>query len=402
MGGDSAFRASRGRKSSRGRSRSLKRIIRSYAWFVLDLLGSLDLDQDLIEQAVKGLEEIVRRGESHDLLLVDQGLIVSVSDVLEFLKSASEWELSLFKSELERALKRRESEYRDAKEMEARLRAYAVELSIPVPIYVEGYSRSHVGGGKHLFMFKVTIGTSTYLDEFVGSFEELIEALKGIVEAEAEKIAELIVEAEREREAAVKSVRGLREFLGEIESHIVRSAIITFGGVRLARPRSWMRRPRGWRGRWSRRDVDQVASILGWGLHKIKGIELMSWDVERVRFKGRPVLLYGAAPELWPDFYAWLTSSLRLSRVLSVILRSFREEVDELTGLPVKEIRGYVITLEGDELKFTQLSAKEVLEMSTADPLTGRKLKPEPAVIYCGPGDDKIFSASSLQGPEQD
>jgi len=40
--------------------------------------------------------------------------------------------------------------------------------------------------------------------------------------------------------------------------------------------------------------------------------------------------------------------------------------------------------------------------MSTADPLTGRKLKPEPAVIYCGPGDDKIFSASSLQGPEQD
>ncbi|MEM3944536.1 MAG: hypothetical protein QXO02_09600 [Thermofilaceae archaeon] len=401
MEGDSAFRVSRGRKGSRGRSRSARRIIRSYAWLVLDLLGSLDLDQDLIEQAVKGLEEVVRRGESHSLLLVDQGLLVSVSDVLEFLKSASERELSLFKSELERALKRRESEYRDAKDIEARLRAYAVELGVPVPIYVEGYSRSRVGGGRHLYTFKVTIGTSTYLDEFVGSFEELIEALKEVVEAEAEKIAELIVEAEKEREAAVKSVRGLGKFLGEIESHIVRSAIITFGGAKLARPRSWMRRPRGWRGKWSRRDVDQVASILGWGLRKIEGVELMSWDVERATFKGRQVLLYGAAPELWPDFYAWLTSSLRLSRALSVILRSFREEVDELTGLPVKEIRGYVLALRGGELSFTQLSAKEVLEVSTADPLTGRRLEPEPAVVYCGPGDDKIFSASSLQGLEQ-
>jgi hypothetical protein len=85
------------------------------------------------------------------------------------------------------------------------------------------------------------------------------------------------------------------------------------------------------------------------------------------------------------------------SRVLTILLRSFRREIDEITRLPIKEIRGYIARIEGLHLKFTQLSARELLEAYTEDPKTGKALEPEPAVIFCGPNDEKIYSTASYK-----
>jgi len=69
-----------------------------------------------------------------------------------------------------------------------------------------------------------------------------------------------------------------------------------------------------------------------------------------------------------------------------LILRTFTGEKDEATGLPMKELRGYFVFLEGGRnLRFRQLSAREVAEASTTHYQTAKFLPPERSVIYCGP-----------------
>jgi len=51
-----------------------------------------------------------------------------------------------------------------------------------------------------------------------------------------------------------------------------------------------------------------------------------------------------------------------------------------------------VVSMSGGRITYRQLTARELFEAHTTDPVTGERIEPEPAVIYCGPGDDRIYS----------
>lgn len=67
----------------------------------------------------------------------------------------------------------------------------------------------------------------------------------------------------------------------------------------------------------------------------------------------------------------------------SLILRSFTAEVDELTNLPVKEIRGYVVKKLNHKLKFEKLSPSMMFACYNTDAETGEPLPLEQAIRYC-------------------
>jgi len=270
--------------------------------------------------------------------------------------------------------RRKEVVKKDAERILQVLKEYTKEIGVNVPIEIIEYDRLD-GEGRCLHLIKISIGTETYLDGFEGPIEELIGVLKEIVRVEARKIKVLISKARRERVRAFRELNGLEAFLREIESHVESQAIITVGGDDLANP--WEEVPK---------DVLFLTDLV-----KAGGGEIISWDVSYPCQD--EIAVYGANPNLWPRFYKWFVDSLKRSRRLGIVLRSFKDGIeDELTHLPVKEIRGYFVEIEGGEVRYHQLSAKEMLEVHTLHPSLG-KLKPEPSVIYCGPGNDKIYSA---------
>ena len=128
-----------------------------------------------------------------------------------------------------------------------------------------------------------------------------------------------------------------------------------------------------------------------------------TWDITRIDKKTGEYTLcglrFGIEPAQTPLFAARLCNILGTNGYASAVLRSFLEKKDKVTGLPIKELRGYVIWTD-DEYKvhFHQLSAEEMKECNTVDARTGRRLEDEPAVIYCGrEPDDIILSAGVLE-----
>jgi hypothetical protein len=67
----------------------------------------------------------------------------------------------------------------------------------------------------------------------------------------------------------------------------------------------------------------------------------------------------------------------------SLILRSFTSEIDEFTQLPIKELRGYIITGDGNSLDFEKLSPNAMFACHNTDAETGEPLPLEQAVRYC-------------------
>ncbi|MBR8827779.1 MAG: hypothetical protein DSM107014_07710 [Gomphosphaeria aponina SAG 52.96 = DSM 107014] len=67
----------------------------------------------------------------------------------------------------------------------------------------------------------------------------------------------------------------------------------------------------------------------------------------------------------------------------SLILRSFTPEIDELTNLPLKEIRGYIIRRQGEELVFEKISPTMMFACQNTDAETGEPLPLEQSVRYC-------------------
>jgi hypothetical protein len=264
----------------------------------------------------------------------------------------------------------------DIRRIEEALEKYIEERGVHVPFHIIEFDRIACFEGKCHYMFKVEIGSKRFLDEFEGTLEELIDLFKGIVDVEAENVEKLISKAERERRRAVGELRGFQELLVELEKHIYGNAILTISGHKLARPRQWEGLS------------DEVITALNMGLQKVGELEIIKWDASRLK---ENLVVYGADPEFWPEFYKWLSNSLKKSKTISILLRSFTKKVDETTGLPIKEIRGYIVSLEGNNIKYHQLTARELLEAYTRDPETGKRIEPEPAVIFCGPGDEKIY-----------
>lgn len=67
----------------------------------------------------------------------------------------------------------------------------------------------------------------------------------------------------------------------------------------------------------------------------------------------------------------------------SLILRSFTEEIDELTQLPIKELRGYVLKGNGKDLEFEKIPPTTMFACHNTDSETGEPLPLEQGVRYC-------------------
>lgn len=67
----------------------------------------------------------------------------------------------------------------------------------------------------------------------------------------------------------------------------------------------------------------------------------------------------------------------------SLILRSFTSEVDEFTQRPIKELRGYILKGDGDDLEFEKLSPNSMFACHNTDAETGEPLPLEQSVRYC-------------------
>lgn len=86
----------------------------------------------------------------------------------------------------------------------------------------------------------------------------------------------------------------------------------------------------------------------------------------------------------------WGTKELFIAKLLvscqpsgSLILRSFTSEVDDFTQLPIKELRGYILTGNGHDLTFEKLTSREMFACHNTDAETGEPLPLEQSVRYC-------------------
>lgn len=67
----------------------------------------------------------------------------------------------------------------------------------------------------------------------------------------------------------------------------------------------------------------------------------------------------------------------------SLILRSFTSEIDRITQLPYKELRGYSLGREGNNLEFEKISPELMFACQNTDAETGEPLPLEQALRYC-------------------
>ncbi len=109
---------------------------------------------------------------------------------------------------------------------------------------------------------------------------------------------------------------------------------------------------------------------------------VQSWDVQRV--KGGLVFGIDSAQNVL--FRAKLYGLLA-SEGVGAILRTFTDHRDEITGLPIKEVRSYFVRRNGIEVEWKQFSAQETEEASGTDAESGKIIPRERAVVFCGPGE---------------
>jgi hypothetical protein len=67
----------------------------------------------------------------------------------------------------------------------------------------------------------------------------------------------------------------------------------------------------------------------------------------------------------------------------SLILRSFIDEIDQMTHLPYKELRGYILKCFDHCLEFEKLSPEMLFACQNTDAETGEPLPLEQSVRYC-------------------
>ncbi|NES84319.1 MAG: hypothetical protein F6K10_24530 [Moorea sp. SIO2B7] len=67
----------------------------------------------------------------------------------------------------------------------------------------------------------------------------------------------------------------------------------------------------------------------------------------------------------------------------SMVLRSFISEIDQLTQLPIKELRGYFLTNENNTLEFEKIPPNTMFACQNTDAFTGEPLSLEQSVRYC-------------------
>ncbi|HEY9635088.1 MAG TPA: hypothetical protein V6D14_16925 [Coleofasciculaceae cyanobacterium] len=90
---------------------------------------------------------------------------------------------------------------------------------------------------------------------------------------------------------------------------------------------------------------------------------------------------YGEDWSIKELFVAKLLVSCRPSG--SLILRSFTLEIDQFTKLPIKELRGYILKGDGNDLEFEKLSPHAMFACHNTDAETDEPLPLEQSVRYC-------------------
>ncbi|MCL5679885.1 MAG: hypothetical protein M1465_00900 [Candidatus Marsarchaeota archaeon] len=115
-----------------------------------------------------------------------------------------------------------------------------------------------------------------------------------------------------------------------------------------------------------------------------------TWDVRKLADGS---MFFGINKRQNQSFEAITAAHIYDEGITSCILRSFLKIRDELNNnIPVKELRGYLLTVDIDnKIKFEQLDAKALAEACNVDSSTGKPLKPERSVIYCGPNNEKLI-----------
>jgi hypothetical protein len=90
---------------------------------------------------------------------------------------------------------------------------------------------------------------------------------------------------------------------------------------------------------------------------------------------------YGYQPYIKQLFLTKLAKGVKTHA--SVILRSFTAEIDEFTNLPIKELRGYLLRREDDDVLFDKLSPSMMFACHNTDAATGEPRPLEQSVKYC-------------------
>lgn len=67
----------------------------------------------------------------------------------------------------------------------------------------------------------------------------------------------------------------------------------------------------------------------------------------------------------------------------SIVLRSFTDEIDTPTKLPIKELRGYIIEQQDQVFRFEKIPSNLMFACQNTDAQTGEPLPLEQAVKYC-------------------
>jgi hypothetical protein len=134
------------------------------------------------------------------------------------------------------------------------------------------------------------------------------------------------------------TIKGLNQLLAELESHCPKQAILTFLGS------------------------DGQPFVIN--LYR----------------QGNQVQ-YGEEPYSQELFLRQI--QIQCDPVASIILRSFTPEIDPITQLPIKELRGYVLQRQGNLLEFEKISPETMFACQNTDAQTGEPLALEQSVRYC-------------------
>jgi hypothetical protein len=134
------------------------------------------------------------------------------------------------------------------------------------------------------------------------------------------------------------TIKGLNQLLAELESHCPKQAIVTFLGS----------------------DGQNFAINL---------------------YRQGSQVSYGEQEHTKELFLRQIQS--QCNPIGSIILRSFTPEIDPMTQLPIKELRGYILKRQGDRLEFEKISPETMFACQNTDAQTGEPLALEQSVRYC-------------------
>lgn len=106
-----------------------------------------------------------------------------------------------------------------------------------------------------------------------------------------------------------------------------------------------------------------------------------AWDVRKDDGK----LFFGKNKSQNSHFRSVLSRTISASRIVSITLRSLTPENDPASGLPIRELRGYLLSVENNSLKWYMVDAEDLMESHYADRNTGERDEIERALVFCGP-----------------